>query len=276
MAGRETLSALARGSLKRAAALADRAHSPRPGLVVLIYHRVGRRTRSRVDLPEWLFEEQMARIAAGPGAIPLGAGVDMLQSVAGSDHRSVVVTFDDGTADFVDVALPILTRYGVPTTLYLATEFIETGKAFPQSGMAASWEGIRDAVSTGLVTVGSHTHSHMLLDRVSADQAAGDLDRSIELIRDRLAVDPEHFAYPKAVLGTPAVEAEVRARFRSAAVAGTRTNPYGCSNPYRLARSPIQIEDGLRFFERKLSGGMWLEDGVRAVANRRRFSGLKS
>ena len=40
-----------RGALKRAAAAADLVRRPQPGLVVLCYHRVGRRTTSRVDLP---------------------------------------------------------------------------------------------------------------------------------------------------------------------------------------------------------------------------------
>ena len=67
-------------------------------------------------------------------------------------------------------------------------------------------------------------------------------------------------------------EALVRDRFRSAALGGNRPNPYGSTDPYRLARSAIQRSDGMRFFEHKAAGGMVLEDGVRRALNRVRYA----
>jgi hypothetical protein len=74
------------------------------------------------------------------------------------------------------------------------------------------------------------------------------------------------------VAGSPAADQAVRARFRSAAVAGTRPNPFGATDPYALARSPVQRSDGLRWFERKVAGGMALEDALRRLLNRRRYA----
>ena len=64
----------------------------------------------------------------------------------------------------------------------------------------------------------------------------------------------------------------MRDRFRSAALAGTRVNPWRGTDPYRLARSPIQVSDGMQFFERKLAGGMALEDSFRRAMNRVRYA----
>ena len=102
--------------------------------------------------------------------------------------------------------------------------------------------------------------------------------RHRELVEDavggeNLGVDPRHFAYPKALAGSAAAQAEVRSRFASAALGGTRVNAYGRTDPYRLARSPIQHADGMRWFERKLAGGMRLEDDLRRAANRARYAG---
>ena len=127
-------------------------------------------------------------------------------------------------------------------------------------------------MSTGLVGVGSHTHTHALLDRLPVGQIEGELDRSIDLIGERLGVPARHFAYPKAVMGSPAAHAAVRARFDSAAVAGTHGNRYGATDPYRLARSPIQVSDGMRWFRRKVAGGLGLEDTLRRALNRRRYA----
>ena len=99
-----------------------------------------------------------------------------------------------------------------------------------------------------------------------------ELDRSIALIGEHLGRPPLDFAYPKAVLGSPPAQAAIRARFRSAAVAGTRTNPYGRADRYRLARSPVQVADGERWFAHKAKGGMGFEDQLRRLLNRRRYS----
>lgn len=260
-------------SVKRASVVADRIRPPAPGLVILLYHRVGRRSLSRVDLPAWLFEEQMARLADRFRVLPLDEAIDTVESGNDEPYR-VAVTFDDGTADFAEVAAPILERHAIPATLYVATSFVEDQRQFPQDGIPATWTSLRDVTATGLVTIGSHTHTHLLLDRAQPREAAEDLDRSIDLIGDRLGLVPRHFAYPKALLGSPSVQIEVRTRFLSAAVAGTRPNPFGRSDKYCLSRSPIQIEDGLHFFAIKATGGMRLEDDVRQFLNRHRFAGL--
>ncbi|MGH9116202.1 MAG: polysaccharide deacetylase family protein [Acidimicrobiales bacterium] len=259
-------------AVKTAAAAFDALRPAGRGIVVLAYHRVGRRSSLSVDLPEWLFEEQMARLVERFGVVDLDGALRALPGDAPPGPDPVVVTFDDGTADFAEVALPVLARHRVPATLYVATDFIEVQRAFPGDGRPLTWSALAEAVSTGLVTVGSHTHSHVLLDRAPERSVPAELDRSIELIGERLGVAARHFAFPKALAGSPAVDRAVRARFDSAAVAGTRANPYGGSDPYRLARSPVQVADGLRYFARKAGGGMRLEDDLRRLANRRRLA----
>jgi peptidoglycan/xylan/chitin deacetylase (PgdA/CDA1 family) len=258
--------------MKRFAATYDQVRRPQRGVVVLCYHRVGRRTSSAVDLPGWLFEEQMTRLTAGPGIVDLDGALAKLAEPAPSSPDVVAVTFDDGTADFVEEALPILVRHGVPATVYVATEFIELGRSFPEGGQPLSWSALADAVSTGLVTVGSHTHTHALLDRLPDSEVDDELDRSIGLIHERLGIEPRHFAYPKALAGSHAADRAVRSRFASAALAGTRANPYGDTDRYRLARSPVQVDDGLAYFTRKVAGGMRIEDDLRRLVNRRRLA----
>lgn len=262
--------------LKLSAAAADRLRPPRRGVVVLIYHRVGARTPMEVDLPADLFDRQMAALAASGRAVTLDHALGVLSTGAVPADDPVVVTFDDGTADFAELALPTLVRHRVPATLYLATDFVERGREFPHGGKPLSWASLEVAVSTGMVTVGSHTHTHALLDRLDPVAAADELDRSIGLIEHHLGQPVHHFAYPKGLEGSPAAVALVRERFRSAALAGTRPNPYGGTDPYRLCRSAIQVADGMRWFDRKVQGGMVLEDVVRRAVNRRRYAGAVS
>lgn len=260
--------------MKLAAGAVDVVRRPVAGLVVLIYHRVGGHTGVRVDLPTPTFDEQMAGLAASGSVLPLGDAVSRL--AGGEDLRGhVVVTFDDGTDDFVDEALPVLVGHGVPATLYVATAHVEERIGFPDDGRPATWSGLAECVATGLVTIGSHTHRHVLLDRLPVAAVGEDLDRSIDLIGERLGVTAEHFAYPKALRPTPAAEDEVRRRFVSAALAGTRANP-AFTDVHRLARTPVQTTDGVRWFARKVAGGMAFEDDLRRLVNRRRYVGASS
>lgn len=265
---------LLQGAVKASSAVADVVRRPAPGVVVLIYHRVGGGSGGEVDLDAGVFDEQMAILAASGRVTTLGTALEVLDGRIPADPSGlpVVVTFDDGTADFVDVALPVLERHGVPATLYAATAFIDEERQFPDGGIPVSWAGLADACATGLVEVGSHTHRHLLLDRLPAAEVADELDRSIGLITDRLGRPPLDFAYPKAVAGSGAADAALRARFRSSAVAGTRANLVGRTDPHRLARSPIQRSDGMAWFTRKVAGGMALEDTLRRALNRRRYA----
>jgi peptidoglycan/xylan/chitin deacetylase (PgdA/CDA1 family) len=267
--------------VKIAAAGADRLRPRVRGVVVLIYHRVGGGTRSEIDLDASVFEEQMDELARSGRVRTLGAALDELARPAPADDGHddaplVAVTFDDGTADFVDVVVPVLARHRVPATLYLATAFVEDRLPFPGDVPAVTWLGLADACATGLVDVGSHTHRHRLLDRLPAAEVDDELDRSVGLIGERLGCAPADFAYPKSVLGSTAAEAAIRGRFRSAALGGSRPNRFGATDPYRLARSPVQASDGMRWFRQKVAGGMALEGTLRAVLDRRRYASTTS
>jgi len=256
---------------------------PQAGAIILLYHRVGSGAGVELDVPASVFDEQMAVIARSGRAATLDDAVDVLTTATGPttghstgpDAHPAVVTFDDGTADLVDVALPILVRHGVPATIYVATRFIEDGVDFPYGGTPLSWAALAEAVSTGLVTVGSHTHSHAVMDKLSESEADDELRRSRHLIEDRLGVGADHFAYPKGVVDGRA-EPIVRRHYSTAALADMGTNHYGRTDPHRLARTPIQASDGIRWFGPKLAGGMALEGRLRARMNRRRYASASS
>lgn len=255
--------------VKAGAAAFDRIRPPEPGLVVLEYHRVGGGAAQELDLDRGLFREQMAWLQAAGCALTLDEGLTALGTR--DDTWRVVVTFDDGTADFVEHALPEIVAYRIPVTYYIATRFIDEGRPFPYGGAPLSWSGLSEAVATGFVTVGSHTHSHLVMDKATSAEAEEELRRSAGLIEERLTVPARHFAYPKGVYGGPRTEDLIRSRFASAALVNGRANAYGRSDPYRLNRTPVQQSDGMAYFERKVRGGLRAEGAVRNLVDRVRY-----
>lgn len=263
--------AVALHALKTAAAVGDVVRRPGPGVVVLIYHRVGTGAGVELDVDAGAFERQVEYLVTNHDVVTIDRALSLVAGSTRPDRRPIVLTFDDGTRDFADTVVPVLARHRAPATIYVATDFVETGRSFPHGGTPVSWAGLRDAIDTGLVTIGSHTHTHALLDRQPPDRIEDELDRSIGVIGERLGVVARHLAYPKGLPVWPSAAHLVRRRFASAAVGGGRPNPYGRTDPYLLARSPIQASDGTAWFTRKVRGGMALEEKVRAVVNRRRY-----
>lgn len=263
----------ARSSVKVAAELVDKLVHPARGITILIYHRVGE-AAGQMTLPPATFDSQMRWLATTQRVIPLDVAIDELDGTSGVEP-GVVLTFDDGTVDWVDHVLPTLDRHGLPATFYVATSFVENCVEFPGGGRPLSWGGVRELASSGLAAIGSHTHSHMLLDRLDPSKLDDELDRSIGLLGERAGVDAVHFAYPKAVAGSTAAEAAVRRRFGSAVLAGTRANLAGADR-YRLNRSPVQRADSDHWFRGKVTGGMHAEDDMRRALNRLRYRSLDS
>lgn len=260
--------------MKGAAYGYDCVRPPRPGVVVLAYHRVGGGSGLEIDLDPSRFDEQMAWLAGAARVTSLDRAVDELGRDGGPP--TVVVTFDDGTADFVEHALPILVRHRIPATYYVATRFVEEQRRFPDGGRPLSWGALAEAMSTRLVTVGSHTHNHAVMDKLDPVGADQELRRAAGLIETRLGCPADHFAYPKGVYGGPAIGRVVARHSRSAALAGATVNHYGTTDPHRLDRIPVQRADRSRWFRAKASGGLRLEGVLRNRFNRRRYRGATS
>ena len=243
--------------------------------MVLIYHRVGARTDSPIDLPVRDFERQLDLVAdrvldLSPAVSMLdGSTLDGAESTPAGAPR-VVLTFDDGTADWPDVVMPVLVERHLPAVFYVSTDFVEHGRSFPDGGRPVSWGGLADMASTGLATIASHTHTHRVLAAVSAAEAADEADRSKGLIEERLGHHCRHFAYPRAVAPSAPAEVVIRRRFASAALAGNRLNMVGATDSHRLGRHAVTVRDDDSSFARSVAGGRRLEGRLRELRDARR------
>ena len=180
---------MGRQAIKVAAAGFDIVARPEAGVVILAYHRIGGRTESQIDLPANTFADQLGWLVANSRVVALEAALSVLGASGVSvEGDLVVLTFDDGTSDWVELVLPALVEHDVPATFYVSTEQVENGRRLPDDALPVSWPGLAELVSTGLGTIGSHTHTHRLLDRVDRATAAAEIDQSIALIEDRLTV----------------------------------------------------------------------------------------
>ena len=144
----------------RTIAAALRRRSPR-GLV-LMYHRVAgpRRDPQQLDVRAANFDAQLAVIERTALPLPLDE-FELRRREGRLPARAVAVTFDDGYADNLHTAAPLLARHGIPATIYVTAGMIGSTAGFPWDGPDRESEAYRTLTA----------------DELRARRAAGNHDR---------------------------------------------------------------------------------------------------
>jgi peptidoglycan/xylan/chitin deacetylase (PgdA/CDA1 family) len=171
--------------------------SPAP---ILLYHAVSD------DPPGWIapfavspatFAEHLDAVVAS-GRVPLTASQYADGRRDGTlPERPVVITVDDGFADFESNALPILAERDLPSTLYVTTGALADQR--PDSVLPpAAMLRLSDlpALEAAGVEIGAHSHTHRQLDLLPANAAAVELSRSRDVLAGALGHHIRSFAYP--------------------------------------------------------------------------------
>jgi peptidoglycan/xylan/chitin deacetylase (PgdA/CDA1 family) len=113
-------------------------------------------------------------------------------------ERPVVLTFDDGFADFYYNALPILSRYKFTATLYIATSFVERTSLWlrwEKERPMLTWNQIAE-ISNSSIECGAHTHNHLKLDTLPLTIVRKEILLSKDLLEQHLGQQVTSFAYP--------------------------------------------------------------------------------
>ncbi|MER7207599.1 polysaccharide deacetylase family protein [Streptosporangium sp. NPDC000239] len=171
---------------------------------ILMYHSISDRpnpeTKPLAVRPS-VFADQLTYLKEH-GFTPLTVA-DMVASLHRNNGRSlperpVVVTFDDGYADFHSHALPVLERLGFPATVFLTSGWVrdagEDAAGRPLDTML-TWSQAREAASCG-IEIGGHSHSHPQLDQLPDDRLRQELRRNKALLEDRIGAPVATMAYP--------------------------------------------------------------------------------
>jgi peptidoglycan/xylan/chitin deacetylase (PgdA/CDA1 family) len=116
-------------------------------LTILIYHRVHRDTDALFPaaMDARRFDEQLSWIKAALNVVPMPEAIEMLQG-GRLPKRAACITFDDGYADNIDEALPVLLRHGLTATIFVASGYLDGGRMWNDTII----EAVRRAPGSGL------------------------------------------------------------------------------------------------------------------------------
>lgn len=100
-------------------------------LTILVYHRVLREVDPlrQGEVVADVFTEQMRFFSRHFAILPLLEAARLLKQ-GRLPSRACCITFDDGYADNLTVALPILKTYDLPATVFVATGYLDGGRMF--------------------------------------------------------------------------------------------------------------------------------------------------
>lgn len=217
---------------------------------ILMYHSI-----SNSDNPKFkqftvapkLFAEQMAYLHQHRYTpITVSQFVEaQAQGGAGLPERPVILTFDDGFADFYNEALPVLKRYGFTATLYVTTGFVnETSRWLQHEGEMnrpmLTWEQLREISESG-IECGGHSQNHPQLDTVSPAVAAREIVQSKKVLEEHLGQKVSSFAYPFGYY-LPNVRKQVQEAGYTSACAVKHAMSLETTDPFALARLMVKSD----------------------------------
>jgi peptidoglycan/xylan/chitin deacetylase (PgdA/CDA1 family) len=220
-----------------------------------MYHSIGR------------FADDAVRIGTSPERFQAHMGYLKRRNLRGVSVRElrqaeslgnlrglVGITFDDGYADFLQMAVPVLEQLG-----FSATVFVVGGRLGEENDWA--WdrglkprikllgaEDVREVSARGM-EVGAHGLSHIPLAGLEPESLEEEVNLSRQVIGEALGERVEGFSYPYGSLDDAALEAVRRAGYAYACATPPRIE----WQPYALPRVPVAENDNLPRFVTKLN-----------------------
>lgn len=168
--------------------------------VILMYHSISNGS-SPLRIAPALFAEQMEWLSKNARVIPLSQVVGALEQRTPLPQRTVVLTFDDGFADFYTEAAPVLKRFGFSAIVFLPTAYCGLTNAWPgqpswvEKQPLMTWEQIVELATEG-VNFGAHSISHPVLTQLERSEAEREIVGSKREIEARIEQSVEYFSYP--------------------------------------------------------------------------------
>jgi peptidoglycan/xylan/chitin deacetylase (PgdA/CDA1 family) len=170
--------------------------------------------------------------------------------------RPLLVTFDDGYADFLDGAAPVLADHGIRATLYVTTAPVGERRRGTIAGRPMlTWEELRQVGDLG-VEVGGHGHDHASLDLLPPREAVRQVTTCKRLIEERLGAEARSFAYPHGHY-SPRVREAVRAAGYSSACAVKNARSHADDDLWALGRVMFEREDGVERLRAACEGDLY-------------------
>ena len=218
--------------------------SSRPfGFRVLMYHAVGTKVPGdyleRYSISPDLFQQQMNYLSEH---FPIKKFTEV-----GVHENAIAVTFDDGFADNLDLASPVLVDLKIPFTIFVTSNNIGT------NSMYLSANGLRELSNVPGALIGAHGVSHRSLTDCNNSELDYELINSRKSIEDIIGKSVKTMSYPHGSVNKQVREAVSVAGYELSASSRFGNNLKNF-DPLKIDRTDIWSNDDLYVFRSKVNG----------------------
>jgi peptidoglycan/xylan/chitin deacetylase (PgdA/CDA1 family) len=210
---------------------------------ILVYHTISSPDEplaGDIDISPARFARQLHWLSRWHQVVRLDETLGDLSG--GSRARGVAITFDDGFRDNLTVALPLLEKFHLPITLFVAAGFVG------QDGYLST-EELREIARHPLVTIGAHGFWHRHFTHLSNDEARLELRESRSLLKDITGLKIDLMAWPFGECDARLERLSKECGYRAAWSVWKGTN-----STYSRWRVPLGRRDKMARFVAKVSG----------------------
>ncbi len=206
---------------QRQRAATDRAARGMEPVNVLFYHRVADTNPNGWTMSTAMFARQVRWLKERFDVVDLTEA----QRRIASGHNSrptVAITFDDGYAENMQFAVPLLLKEQVPFTYFVSTNHVFGNRPFPHDEAIGrpltpnTVSQLREMAAAG-VEIGAHNRNHIHLGVVSADVIEDEIVGSKHDLEQALEREIRYYAFPygqPSDLSTAAFQIAYRAGYR--------------------------------------------------------------
>ena len=243
------------------------------GVGIITYHRVMPRIPGKAPAPLSVTPDRFAAQLAGllaTGYQPISIGQLVRCHADGClpTTPTFAVAFDDAFECVHRFAFPILRDLRIPATVFTPTAYLDSPKKLPfdpwshageTSVPSWSWQAMSlkqaaELHESGLIEIGSHTHTHSRFEDVDAFRR--DLEASVKFLATEFGIDSPHFSFPFGA-NQRAMRRAVRDSGLSCAFTTNCGNIHRDDNPFSWARFGAEEWDSTLTLAAKIDG--WFE-----------------
>ncbi len=197
---------------------------------ILMLHQVTRQeAASGMNVPPARFEALLALLKArNAKTVTMSEWLENAKN--NQTENMVAITFDDGFLDNFTEAFPLLQKYQMKATIYLAPQFESITRMQP--------EHMQIMYKSGLIEFGAHTMTHPNLNKISDEQAMQEMIDSKKWVEQQIG-HCRCFAYPFGRFSDRHMQMAAQAGFSCAVSTKKRILPFSQRNQFCLPRIAI-------------------------------------
>jgi len=226
-------------------------NSDNKGFRALAYHSI---TNSKSDkdmwsVDRWLFQDHLSFLEENKIEV---YSIETLKNKIPDD--GIVITFDDGYKNNLEVAAPILSEFKMPFSVFVVVDYLKKSKTEYLDNAS-----LKELSNNPLVSIGSHSKTHAKLKECSRKEIRSEVRDSKSYLEDLLGKEVSAFSYPHGKFNSLVKEEVMKAGYCLGF-----TSHYDLNRPNQdkllLNRNEIWNSDDLNNFKRKMEGHWdWLK-----------------